>query len=232
MRDRDDAGAADEPDGRLDRDEPVLAGGRQQRARGLGADRRRRQPGRDRCRRPRARSARRDGRHAALVELRCVGIADLTTERAVPGRHVDSQDVGEFGQVGLAENDRTRLPQQGHDRGVMSGPRLGERERASSRVLRVGGGDVVLDEDWDAFERPADGRLARIARRRDRQRLGVDLAHGIEARAGAVIGRDPRQIGSDQGRGRGDAGRECLPQIADRCVLDRQIWHDRKLTPL
>ena len=225
VRDRDDAGAADQPDRRLDRDQAVLARRRQQRARGLGADRRRRQTRRDRHRRPGARPAGRHDRHAALVELRRIGVFHLTAERAVARRHVDRQDVGEFGQIGLAEDDRARLPQQCHDGCVAPGLRLGQGQRAGSRVLHVGGGDVVLDQDRDALERPARRRARRIDCGGDCRCVRVDLAHGVEPRAGAVISLDPRQIGLDQGRRNRSAGRERLLQIGDRRVLDAGTCH-------
>ena len=223
MRDRQDAGAADQPDRRLDGDDAVLRRRRQQGARGFGADRRRGEPRRHRHRRARARPAGRDQWHALVVEIGRVGVPDLAAQRAVAGRHVDREDVGEFGQIGLAEDDRAGGAQPRRDRGVAFGAGLGQGQRAGGGVLLVAGRDVVLQEDRDAGERLAGVGLDPIERSRDRQRLGVDLAHRVELRPGTVIGLDPRQIGADE-RGRGGAAlAQRLLQFGERGVLDAQI---------
>ena len=137
-----------------------------------------------------------DDRHALVVELGRVGVLHLAAQRTVAGRHVDRQDVGEFGQIGLAENYRTGPSQLLDQRRVPLRPRIGERQRAGGRMLRIGGGDVVLDQDRDTFERPAPSGLACVERGGDRERFGVYLAHRVEARAATVISLDTRQIGA------------------------------------
>ena len=64
-------------------------------------------------------------------------------------------DVGEFGEIRLAENPRASVAQKLSDGGVLPGARAFEGERAGGRVLTVAGRDVVLDEDGHAGERTA-----------------------------------------------------------------------------
>ncbi len=210
VRDGQDPGAADEADGRLDRDEPVLRRRVEQRARGLGADRRRAQACGHRHRRTRARPAGRDHRHALGVEQRDIGVLHLAAQRRIARGHVDREDVGEFGEVGLAEDHRAGGAQPGDHGRVLLGARAFERERTGGGVLAVAGGDVVLDEDRDAGEREALRRLLAVAQFGDGERVGIDFAHRIERRAGAVIGLDALDIAAGQ-RGRCGAASRPAP---------------------
>ena len=154
------------------------------------------------------------------VERGRIGIADLAAERGIAGRHVDREDVRELGEVGLAENDRAGIAQALRHRCVAHGLGIGERQRAGGGVLGIAGGDVVLQEDRDAFERPPLCRLCGVEPFRDGERLRIEFAHRIEARAGAIIGLDPRGIGTHEIGGRGLAGGERVLQFADARVLD------------
>ena len=62
---------------------------------------------------------------------------------------------------------------------------------------------------------PASGRrfdgLLAVERGGDRQRVGIDLAHRVERRAGAVVGLDAREIG------RGSARVEVVLPSASAC---------------
>ncbi len=135
-----------------------------------------------------------------------IGIADLTAERAVPGRHVDREDVRELGQVGLAEDDRAGRAQQRHQRRIARSARLGQRQRTGRRVHAVAGRDVVLYEDRYAGERAMAAQSSAVAGHRVGERVGVDLAHRVEPRPGPVIRLDARQISAGQRLG-GDAPR-------------------------
>src|SRR5436190_391085 len=78
---------------------------------------------------------------------------------------------------------------------------VGERQGAACRILGIPGSNVGLDEDRDALEGPALGRLVAVERCGDRLRVGVELAHRIEAETGAVISLDAREVGAHQRRG-------------------------------
>src|SRR4029077_15092720 len=98
-------------------------------------------------------------------------------------------------------------------------PRALQRQRAGGRVLLVGGGDVVLDQDRDPLERPPPSGLFRVEGGGDGERVPVHLTHRIEARTGAVIGLDARQIGVQQrGSSAAPSGQHLL-QIAHRRIL-------------
>ena len=150
-------------------------------------------------------------------------IAHLAAERAVAGRHADREDVGELGEVRLAEDHRAGVAQELGDGGVALGVRVGERQRPCRRVLRVAGRDVVLDEDGDAFERPALGILARVELLGNRERVGIELANRVQSRAGPVIGLDPRRVRAHQVDALGPPDGERLLQVGDACFLDAHV---------
>jgi hypothetical protein len=87
----------------------------------------------------------------------------LAAERAVPGRHVERDNVRELGQVGFAENDSARGAQPRDDRCVAGSVRLGQRQRSGGRMNSVASRDIVLDENRDPGERPALARLRAVA---------------------------------------------------------------------
>jgi hypothetical protein len=86
-------------------------------------------------------------------------------------------------------------------------------------VLRVAGCDVVLEKDRNALER-ARFLVRRVELAGDRERIGIDLANGIEPRAGAIIGLDPRGIAPHQIGGRDAAGGKRALEVVDRRILD------------
>jgi hypothetical protein len=87
-------------------------------------------------------------------------------------------------------------------------------------MLPIAGCDVVLEEDRNAFERPALAALGLVKGGGDCRRIGVELAHGIKAWSGTVIGLDPRGIGGDQlGRAGPPRGKR-LGKIAERGIFD------------
>jgi len=217
--DRDDAGAADEPDRRLHGDDTVLGGGRKERARCLGADRNRREPGRDRDRRARTRPAGLHDRNASGVEFERKRIFDLAAERRIARRHIDRQDIGELGEVRFAEDHRAGLAQELRHRRVAIGVGVRKRQRAGGGVLGVAGCDIVLEENRDSLQRPPRAGFAGVDRCRNCRRIRVHLAHRVEARAGAIIGFDPRHVGAHQIGRRGAAGGKRALQIVDRRVL-------------
>jgi len=57
--------------------------------------------------------------------------------RAVTRRHIYRQDVGEFGQIGLAEDYRTVPAQEFDHLCVPIGLRIGESQRAGCRMLGI-----------------------------------------------------------------------------------------------
>ena len=83
---------------------------------------------------------------------------------------------------------------------------------------------------------PASGRrtagFAGVERGGDGERIGVDLAHRVEQRAGAVVGLDPRQIGLHQCGGGDAAGGERLLQLGDRGVGDVGLAIDDTCCPV
>ena len=97
-----------------------------------------------------------------------------------------------------------------------------EGERACGGVLLVAGGDVVLDQDRHAGQRLARRRFYAVELGGDRQRVGIDLAHGIEARSAPVVGFDARQIGAGQGTGGDLSCAKGLGHVGERGVLDGQ----------
>jgi len=122
-----------------------------------------------------------------------VGVLHLPTQRAVTVRHVDRDEIGEFGQIRLAENHRAGGTQQlANDGRILPGSRRFEGKGAGGGVLAVGCCDVVLDEDGDTGERAAVRRLLAVAQRSDGERVLIDLAHRVEARPGAVTAFDLR----------------------------------------
>ena len=138
----------------------------------------------------------------------------------IAGRHVDREDVGELGEIGLAEDHRASIAQAFDQERVALRLRIGERERARGRVLGVASRDVVLEENRDAFEGTALRGLRRIEAFGDLERIGIELANRIEARAGAIISLDARDIGAREiGRSDRSCG-ERLLQVDDGRILD------------
>ena len=93
-------------------------------------------------------------------------------------------------------------------------------------MLAVGCCDVVLDEDRDTGERAAVRRLLPVGQCSDGERVRIDLAHRVEARPGAVIGRDAGEVGLRQ-RGRtGASVNQRLLHIGETGVADLEsLFH-------
>ena len=102
--------AADQPEGRLEPDQALRVARAEDRAVGLGPDGDRRQPEGSGGTGPAARPARRQA-HVVRVE-------DLAAERGVPAGHLLGHEVGQLGEVGLAQNHGAGLAQPGHQGGV------------------------------------------------------------------------------------------------------------------
>jgi hypothetical protein len=100
--DRHDAGAADQAEGRLQPDDPVLPGRADDRPVGLGADR-------DLGQR-RGHAGPGTGGGAAGVAVEDVRVAALTAPRAPPASGVGGAEVRPLTQVGLGEEDRAGRP--------------------------------------------------------------------------------------------------------------------------
>jgi hypothetical protein len=216
VRDRQDAGAADQPDGGLDGDEAVLAGGVQKRAGRFGADGGRAQTGRHDNTGTRARAAREHDRDAAIVQKRRrIGVLHLTAQRRIARGHVDREDVGELGQVHLAQDHRAGVAQQFDDGGVVPGARTLQRQRARRGRLAVTGCDVVLHQDRDAGKRSLGRRLRVVELACDRERVGVELAHGVEPWPTAVVRLDAREIAFGQRRRSGLPAGQRFDDIAE-----------------
>ena len=206
VRDRDHAVLRDEPDRRLEPDDRVARRRADDRAIGLRADRHGTQVGGRRDRRARA--------GAARIRAEVVGIAGEPAARApaveieaglLDRRRDDAAEVGPFGQVGLAQDDRTRRPQPGDDRRVAADPAAEQGQRPRRRLHLVVGRDVVLEQDRDPVQRTAGsaGTSFRVPTVGDRQRLGVRLDDGVEE---GIESFDPPQVGLGQ-LGRGERAR-------------------------
>jgi hypothetical protein len=146
-RDRHDAGAARQPDRRLDAGDARLAGGADDGAVGLGAERDRGERGRDRGRRPRA--------GTAGVTVEHPRIAALAAHAAPAARAAEAAEIRPFAEIGLAQDDCPGAPQAARDRRVLQRGPPGECERARTRAETVGGVDVVLEQDRNAVQRTA-----------------------------------------------------------------------------
>ena len=136
VRKRDDAGPADEPDGRLDAHEAVHGRRAHHRAVGLGAH-------------AHGGEARGDGgagagRRAARRAVERVRVPRLPADAAPAGRRARGAEVGPLAEVRLAEDHGAGLAELRDQRRISSGDVLGERERAGGRGHGAGGLDVVL----------------------------------------------------------------------------------------
>ena len=203
--DRHDPGAADQAQSRLDADDPARARRADDAAVGLRADRERCQARRDRHPGTRTRSGR--------VAAGPVRVDGLPAERAPPTGGVGGAEVRPLGQAGLAEDHRACLAQPGDQEGlVLVG--LGEGRR-TGRGGQPCHGDVVLDQDRDARQRPGH-RAARTG-----LVAGPRLGGGLRADADDRVQRrvepfDPAGVESCQfGGGEGAVG-EGPPQRCDR----------------
>ena len=106
---------------------------------------------------------------AGRVAIERVRILRLPAAAAPAAGRVRRAEVRPLAQVRLAEDDRARLAQARDDERVLRRLDAGERERAGGRHHAIGGGDVVLDQDRDAVQRPARPARSCARRRADRR---------------------------------------------------------------
>jgi hypothetical protein len=137
---------------------------------------------------------------AAGRALQRVGVSGLPAAAAPAAAAAAAAEVGPLAQIGLAENHRAGFAQTCGDAGVLRGGLADQGDRAGRGLHRVAGVDVVLQQDWNAVQRAAHlaGSAFGIERFGDRQRIGVEFDHRIDARPGTVDALDARQIGAHQ----------------------------------
>ncbi len=225
MADRHDMRAADQPDRRLQPDQPVDRRRAHDRAIGFGADRGCCKTRRDRRARPARRSAR--------GPIERIGIADQPADRAPPTHRPGRADVRPFAEVGLAEDHRACRAQLRDHRRVAARHIVLERQAASGGRHRVGGLDIVLDQHRNAVQRSAHPPRPTLGVERLGlgQRVGIERDHAAQRRPLAVHRRDPREIRPDQiDTARRPRRHACL-KLIDRAFLDRdgpghrRHWH-------
>ena len=102
------------------------------------------------------------------------------------------------------------------------GRRAGERQRAGRRHHAIAGGDVVLDQNRNAVERPAHaaGPAFGVEGVGDRRGVRVDLEDAAQLGAAPVDRVDPRQVFLDERPRRLLAGFHPLLQIGDRHLVE------------
>ena len=133
--------------------------------------------------------------------------------------------VRPFGQVGLAEDDGARRAQPRDHGGVASGEVAQQRQRSGGGGHRVGGVDIVLDQDRHAFERP--GTLAGappVAVPGLRHRIGVDGQDRLQRRAGMIETADAIEVDTHQLFGRHTTGCHVAFEVADGPAFDVVGW--------
>ena len=196
-RQRQHAGARDEPMARLDREYAAEGGGPDDRSVGLGAERERHHAGGHRRRRSRRGAA---GR--ARVVMRVARRAGMV--------------IGELGGHRLADDDGAGRAQLGHHGGVVARPAATADRRAElGRIIRRV--DDVLDRDRNAVQRSERValRAALVERARLRERvlavemderfdLAINRFNAVEAGARIILGRNGTagDFRSSGGRGR------------------------------
>ena len=169
--DRKHAGRGDAAAGRPEAGRPGQGGGHADRGTGIAAERTDSQPGRDR-----------DGRPAAGAAGDSPGIPRVpaSAEEGVLGRSA----IGEFVEVGLADEHRAGGPEPGHDFGIALRDPVGEEARpAGARDARDV--DAVLDGDRHAVKKAQGPALARRGIRGPRGfacRLGGHCDESMEER--------------------------------------------------
>ena len=171
--DRDDTGAAPQPECRLDPDDAVGAGRADDRAVRLGADGRDREIG--------SRDDAGAGARAAWVAIEDVGHVRLAPDAAPAARRRAGTEIGPLGQVGLADDDRAGGLQPRRDERV-AGRAPGECPGAGCR-RHPGGVDVVLDDDRNPEQRTLVAVAPRpVGRSCVGKGGGADRDHRIERR--------------------------------------------------
>ena len=193
--DRDDPAATDHADGGLVPDDAVDRGGAGDRSVGLCADRKV-----DFARRHRrARSARRTAR----IAVECMGVAGLAADRAPARDRVGRADIGPFGEVGLAQDDRPRRAQPGDERGIAVGDIVDQGKASGGGRQRPDRFDIILDQHRHPDHRPAQAAGIDLPRLGDCGR--IERHDGIDRRVDPL---DPGDGGASRvfGGPRSDRG--------------------------
>ena len=188
VRDRDDAGSAQQPDRRLHAHQRAMIRRRDDRAVRLASD-------------ARGCQARGNGGTSPRAGSRCVAIEHVrVATKAAASRPAAGgprrSEVRPFAQVRLSEDDSARLAQSRDDERVDRGDGAVERERPGGGGHPARDGDVVLHQDRNAVQRSPD--LARLALGIERgglgARVGVGLDHRPERGSLPVDRRDAREV--------------------------------------
>ncbi len=168
--------------------------------------------------------ARAGARRLAVVRIGVVGLAAAPAPAAGGAGRAE---VGPLAEVGLAEDDGAGLAQLPGDERVPRRLRAEQRERARRGFHLVGGGDVVLDEDRDAVQRPAhpSGVALLIHLVGDRAGVGVHLEHVIEVWPALVKIVNALGVLVHQAAGVGAAGGHLGLEVGDGHFLEREGRH-------
>ncbi len=203
---RHDAGAAGQPHGRADADKARMGRRPADRIAGVGPEADRSEIGRHSGGRPAA-GAGRD----AVQRVRVARIAGQ--QRA----HGLERAPGEFGHVGFGEHECARLAQLADLKGVTGRDRSLQRQRPR-RGRHVGGIEIVLDDQRNAVQRPAEARLgkARVERIGGGQGVWVDHDDRVERRAFLVVRLDAVDIHLDQLMAGHLVRCKCCADVGDR----------------
>ena len=185
VRDRDDALLRHEPDRGLHADDRSLGRRSRDRPVRLRAHRDRREVGGGPDRRPRGR--------AGGIEREVIRAAREAPAAAPAVDRAETAEISPLTQVGLAEDDRTRLPETVDDHRIVGNVRAHQRERPRGGLHGVVRGDVVLEQHRNAVQRPAHAATApfRVTLAGDRDGVRVRLDH--RAQHGIQFG-DPVQV--------------------------------------
>ena len=128
------------------------------------------------------------------------GFSTCPPSERVAARHAVGEEVRELGQVELAEQDRARGAQLGHDRRVL-GPGRCSRARPSPRWSGMPAASRLSLTSTGmpcSGPRTVPGGALGVRRRGLLQRLRVEQPDGVDRRALGVGQRDPLQVGLGQ----------------------------------
>ena len=203
---------ADQPHRGLDPDHRVGHRRAEDRPGRLGTHGDRRQRRRGRHRRSRAGSAR------GLAGV--VRVEHLAAQAAVPRRHAGGGEVGELGQVRLAQDDRAGRPQPGDQERVPARKRVPQGERARGG-RQSGDIDVVFDQHRDAVQRAAHAVVPAFGVEPARLFQGVRGEHPyrVEAWPVRVQQPDPLEVLRHQLPRRDQVAGHGLLQLSDTGAL-------------
>jgi hypothetical protein len=135
---------------------------------------------------------------------------------------VGGPEVRPFAQIRLAKDDSARRAQPlGYER-VARRDVAGEGERAGRRAHLVGRVDVVLDENGDSVQRPADasGLSFIVELRRDRERIRIQLDDRVDCRPALIERVDAREVLLDERSRRIGTAAEAGAEVVDRQLVE------------